>query len=408
MKLNAILYLLIILFYSIFGFSQTDSTSLNLEKNTDIVRPAMLPIHPLGIFCLRIAQNFKTHSPEHGYFNIGISNGNIWLPKIITFKPLDTPVQQAMENYSWYFRDEIFKEDSMRAEKMQISGDGVLQEYRMEYHTGFLKNHEIGIAIRAYRLSGKAPLSVITGDRFIEFFHKDILGINDPFKRSYHAYDSASINYTDEKGAVLEIKDGDFILPGVELNYYFYPNFVNKSIFANFGIHSGVNFSKPNSDIDMGFSATVIKNLYFNRKQRINIGVGAHTLKKNLVKLADGVNINDSHVMYGFEVNTDYNKLNKNGTAIHSFGVNYYYQSAYFSGFPHSKKYKYLVFIGEKNFRDWALASIQLYENIQTWRFIYSYTRTFTLTFYLEQDFKLNNAPDIQIGINLNIPLHNL
>lgn len=178
-------------------FAQSDSLPVDDYFNEENIKPTMLPIHPLGIFSMRVANNYREAPISKTALSFGVSNGNIWLPQIDTYKPIDPTVQKQMANTSFFYRQDIFKIDTMAAQKTQFLGDGVLQEYRLEIITAINKKQEVHLGVRAYRLSGKALLSVFTNDRVVEAFHQG-MGIHDPFKRSLHQYDSAAIRYVDE------------------------------------------------------------------------------------------------------------------------------------------------------------------------------------------------------------------
>ena len=384
--------------------AQTDSSSKQTDKNFEVVLPSMIPLHPLGIFGMGAVNNFRENPVSKTYISFGISNGNIWLPAIDTYKPTDPSTQKQMSAYSWYYRKDIYNIDTMLAKKTSFSGDGVIQEYRLNILTAIQKHHEVHVTIKAYRLSGKALLSFVSNDKTIEVFHA-LFNINDPYKRSLHQYDSAGIKYIDEKGKSLIVNDGDVFVPGTEFSYFYFPSMHSKYLKSNIGVYSGLNFSKYNAGIDFGLSATLLATKKLTQRSKIAVGIGANCIMKKIIPFTTGVLINNKLPLYGGELQALYSCITRQAKSMHSFGINWYYQSAFFSGNSRIKNYGDLVFVGNRNFREWALTSAHLYENFQDVRFFNSFTKWFTFTYYLTEDFKLNNAPDIQTGINLAIPI---
>ncbi len=391
-----IYFIFLLLTISVNICAQNDSTSKDVLHG--MVTANMLPIHPLGIYTFRIVQNFKTQPPNHFQLNASMSNGNIWLPQVITYKPTDKSIQDYMLKTSWYSRHKRFDPSIMNAEKMTFLGDGVLLEFRADLNFGFCKNHEIGVGVRSYRLNGVTPYSIITSDKFIEFFHAKLMGISDPFGRKNHQYNQAAIQYIDENNHAIEVAHGTSFIPGFELNYYYYLPYLKDLISINLGVHSGFNLSKFYKGIENGVSTSVVKDFEV-MKHQFTLALGGNLVQRQSNNTATSVKINDKQLMYGFETAIEYKRYNKKYKFWNALGINYYYESPYLTGFSPQDDYKYLVFVGNQEFRDWYLTSGHLFESIQTFRFIYSFTKKrLTISYYLEQDFKLNNAPDFQTG----------
>ena len=273
--------------------AQTDSSYKQTDKNFEVVLPSMLPLHPLGIFGMRVTNNFRENPVTKTYISFGISNGNSWLPQIDTYKPINISTQKQMSAYSWYYRKDIFKIDTMPAQKTSFSGDGVIQEYRLNIIKAIQKHHEVHAIIKAYRLSGKALLSFVTNDKTIEVFHA-LFNINDPYKRSLHQYDSAAIKYVDEKGKTLIVNDGDVFVPGTEFSYFYFPTMHSKYLKTNIGVYSGLNFSKYNAGIDFGLSATIVGIKKLSKRSKIAVGIGANCIAKKIIPFSTGVMINNA------------------------------------------------------------------------------------------------------------------
>ena len=52
-------------------------------------------------------------------------------------------------------------------------------------------------------------------------------------------------------------------------------------------------------------------------------------------------------------------------------------------------------------FKSWGHGTRHLYRNNNYWTLAYTFTRKISTTFYIQQDFTVNNNPDLQTGVSL-------
>lgn len=400
-------YLLVITFsfYCFFGFSQQNDSIYKFEKN-GITKPSILSTHPFGIFFTRLQGNFKTHPTRRPILNIGLESGNVWGTQLKVFIPNDESVRNSLRSIKWDQAHTLFDEDTLSSKSYELQIDGVLKGLRANASFRIGKQHELNIGLRLFMLTkGKFPFSILTGDEFIESFHKNIAGGNDPFDRVVFGLNKAKIKYLDRNGNSLEINSGDFFIGGIETSYFYYPEFLinkNKTLFANFGVHLGTNLSKYNASIDIGLSANGIKTYALNETNYFQFGLGSGILRKN------ALNFNDNNIDLGtnssigyLESILEYNFVSKGGTT-HSFGIDFYVQTS----LNKKDEYSYIIPIrNPKGFKAWGHGITNLYKNNNYWTLMYSFTRKITTTFYLQQDITVNNSPDIQTGVNIGFRL---
>ncbi|QMU66397.1 MAG: hypothetical protein GKR88_20290 [Flavobacteriaceae bacterium] len=222
----------------------------------------MVSTHHFGIFSARINQNFKEGPPQKSTFRFSLESGNNFHPFVEAYFPKDPDVRQQLSQVIWFDRRFTFVDQATTpAEYMNIVIDAVYKGFRFDYATRLAKNHELGITFRTYLITkGNYPFSFFTGDESIEWFHSNIAGGEDPFGRKYYGLNQGHIKYTDRNGRVMELKNGDFIFSGIELNHFYYPAFLlskKRNIQFNIGTHLGINTSKFNPSLDIGLSSNI-------------------------------------------------------------------------------------------------------------------------------------------------------
>lgn len=381
----------------------SQSQAVNDSYFTGIKKPFLLSNHPLGMFVLRIDHNFNIRPPDKVQINFGIHNGNVWQPLVKAYKPLESSVRNLMKEYIWFSREAYFNSSTMPSDSVQYHADAVIRAFPADIRFRLSDHHELCIRIRSYLITrGVVPFSTITSDRFLEWFHSNIAGGEDPFARKYYGYNKASIYYTDENNESINLKSGDFLVPGIETHYYYYPRFNltgTKSFYMNFGIHTGANLSKYNRSADLGISSSAMKNFSFKNQQNLTLCFGAGLLKQGILKYGDQVDIINNNFLYSLEGEIAFFKQ-INEDSYYSIGLNYYYQNPY----NRRDEFKYIVLTGNRVTTHWHYAMTHMYTSLQSWSLIFSYSRKRTILVYVREDLKVNNAPDIQTGVEVQIP----
>jgi len=391
--------------FSINSFSQV-SDSLFLSSKNGITKHSVLSTHPFGIFISRIQGNFKTKASENSNFKISLESGNVWSPPVTNYIPNNESDRDIVSQYPWHNREWQINVETLDAKTIEIQTDGVLKGIRGNFIFPIGENQEINVGLRTFILSkGKFPFSIFTGDKFIEFFHDNIAGGDDPFDRKLYDLDSAKIRYKDRNDNVMDIDSGDFIIGGFETSYYYYPESLindSKNLHFNFGAHLGTNISKYNSSLDLGLSANTIKTYSIKQNKNIQIGLSLGVFRRNAVNFKDdNIDFGTNKFIGHLESVLEYNYVSKKGT-IHSFGADFYLQTSF------NKKDEFDYIVPTKNgtsLKSWNVGWSNTYQNNNYWTFLYSFTKKNTLTLYFQQDFTVNNNPDIQTGISYSFEL---
>ncbi|MCG1034773.1 hypothetical protein [Polaribacter sargassicola] len=391
----------------IFVFGQKKD-SIPLKNGID--KPSLLPIHHFGMFSSRINQNFKVRPTDKSTLNISYASANTFHPFVEMYLPKDNATRKEMSNIIWYDRHFYVDQETTPADYESIVIDAVFKNLRIDYNTKINKNNELAITLRSYLVTkGKYPFSIFTGDEFLEWFHSNIAGGEDPFGRKYYGLNQVNVNYKDRNGNEMTLKNGEFIFAGIELNHFYYPDFINlkkKNVFINFGSHLGINTSKYNPSIDLGFSGNIVKKWSLNNGSEIRSAFGSSVLRKNIINLKDDlVSFGNNKFLGSLETMFEYTKYTKKKN-YHSVAVNYQIQSRF------SKKeeatYYQLVGLWKEIHSGWQNGFEKLYEYQSAWSWLYTYGRkNYNFTFYIKEDLYLNNSPDLQTGISLKIPLSN-
>ena len=391
--------------FSVGVFAQ-QKDSLSIKNGID--NPTILTTHHFGMFSSRIHQNFKIKPPEKPVFSFNYNSGNNFHPFVETYLPEDPTIRQAFSQLNWFARQFNFiDQQTTPAEYFNIVIDAVIKEFRIGLNFAIAERHELGVNLRSYMITdGSYPFSVFTSDESIEWFHSNIAGGEDPFGRRFYGLNQVNFRYTDRNGNTLELDENDFFIGGIEVNHYYYPKFSfneTRNIFLNFGSHLGINTSKFNSSLDIGISTSILKKYVFKNKNELYVAAGANLLRKNLIDFDTVIDLGNNDFLATLEANVEFTKYTQKGN-YHAFGVNYQIQSRF------NKKveedYYYLRGDWQSINAGWHNGTSTLYQPQSNWTLIYTYGRNnYKLAFYLKQDFNVNNAPDIQTGFNLRVPV---
>lgn len=396
---------LVLLLIPIFSFSQ-EKDSVYFKNG--IENPSLLTTHHFGIFSSRINQNFKLKVPKKTTFTFSSESGNTFHPFVEMYVPKDPTIRENFSKQVWYNRHfYFFDQNTTPAEYSNIVVDAVIRGFRLQVSFPIAKEHELGITLRSYLITkGNYPFSLITSDESIEWFHSNIAGGEDPYGRRYYGLNQVNFKYTDRNGKVLELKNDDFFLGGIEFNHHYYPEFlINKkrNLFVNFGTHLGINTSTFNQSIDVGFSANLIKKIQLKNKNEFNIALGGSVLRKNIINFKDVVELGNNSFLGSLESEIEFTKFTRKKN-YHSFGIHYQFQTRYNK--LEETNYYHLKGKWQEIKAGWQHGFTTLYEGLSAWTFLYTYGRpNYKITIYLKEDLLVNNAPDAQTGISIQIPI---
>ncbi|WP_299012098.1 hypothetical protein [uncultured Polaribacter sp.] len=396
----------IFIWCSLSFFGQTRDT---LAIKNGIDKPSMVPIHPFGIFSARINQNFRTKPVSKSTLSFTYASANTFHPFVEQYIPKDQATRNELRQLIWYNRRYYQDQQTTPSEYSNIIIDGVYKNFRVDFNTKISKNHELGITLRSYLITkGKYPFSTISSDEFIEWFHSNIAGGEDPFGRRFYGLNQVNIRYQDRDGNILEQNNGDFFVGGLEVNHFYYPDFKTlkkKNIFVNFGSHLGINLSQFNPSLDIGVSGNLIKEWVLKNKNEIRSSFGSAYLRKNIVNFGEVINFGNNNFFGSLEAMVEFTKYTRKNN-YHAFGVNYQRQTSFFK--RDEANYYQLVGEWQAIHSGWENGFEKLHEQQSSWSIIYTYARKkYLFSIYVKQDLYLNNSPDIQTGAQLQIPISN-
>lgn len=368
-----------------------------------ISKPYTQATHPLGVLFYTVPHNFKARAERVSYINFQLSSGNIWGQPVTTYVPTLGVHRNQLKNLEFYSRGLEFNRDIIPSKSYTIAYDGVIKDFRLSSTLSLWQKSDITVTARSFLLTrGTFPFTTITGDRFIEFFHETIAGGDDPFGREQTGIDKAQIEYTDRNGNSLSIMDGEFVFSGIETVFYHYPELLIKHhIYINLGAHLGTNLNQHNSSVDLGFSVAALKEFQSSGNMIALFGLGLNILRKGIISFQPNQSdLGTSNFIGSFEGHFEVSKKTS-GNGYHSLGLNYRIQTPY----NNKKEEAYYVPTSVERIKRWHDASRQLYKYQSYWSLIYSFTKKTVFSIYLQQDMLVNNAPDLQTGIRLKIPI---
>lgn len=403
-----IIFVFLILFsFSLFADGQENKGDNFLNTSigsTEIIQANLLGNHPLGIYLMRLESNFRIAPVAKKYLSIQLSSANVWNPRVTAYKPLLESDRIFLSTIPWHNREFSFDYNSIPTESLSLHADAVIKGLLLSFVMPLAKHQEIQINLRSYLYTkGKFPFSILSSDQFLEYFHSNIAGGEDPFARRVYGLDRVEMHFIDENEKVIEKTDGDFVIPGLEMHYtYFVPSsfLASRKVYFNIGAHLGINTTSYNPSSDIGISAAFIKQYELNQNQNIQMAVGGSYSLPRWFKWGEPVNINNTISNYTIDCQLSYRAIlaNKNKWEI---GLHYHHQSPY----QDPKELEGIILTGERISSHWHYAISHLYENLTVWSLIFNYsTSKYSLSVYASEDLKVNNAPDIQTGIQLSIP----
>lgn len=399
--------ILLLFLFSTIVLSAQERDTLVLKNGID--KPNSTTSHHFGLFHLRINQNFKERPVQKTTFQFSVESGNTFHPFVEMYLPENPIIREQFSNTHWFDRSfQFIDQQTTPAEYSNIHIDAVFKVFRFDLQTRISDKHELGITLRTFMpTEGHYPFSFFSGDESIEWFHSNIAGGEDAFGRRFFGLNKVAIEYTDRNKRTLSLKNNQFVFAGIEVNHFYYPTIFDssKNIYVNLGSHLGINTTKYNPSLDIGLSANISKKWKLQNNNEFRFGFGISGLRKKAITYGSSVDFGNNLWMGSGETTLEYTKYTKKGN-YHSFGINYQLQTPY----NKSKEEDYYYLDGGTTWQDinqgWHNGFSTLYDTLSVYTFQYTYQRkNFGISLYFKEDLKVNNAPDLQTGVSIKIPI---
>jgi len=365
--------------------------------------PNLLSTHTLGLFSARVSPNFQLEASKRIRFQCDVGTGNVWAPHVQTFKPKSAEDRALVAETFWHQRDN----PSLRAlahDSSSFHADAIIKTFIPSLVLPINAKSEIKFSLRTFLVTeGNFPFATIISDGFIEAFHSNIKGGEDPFARKVYGFNKANISFTDQNGKSIQLKRNDFVFAGCATDYFYYlkPTLpLLGQVYTNIGVHLGINTTKTNPSIDIGISQMIIKELLLGQHSFLLVGMGTQLLRKNLVNYTQGLTLTSNPYLFSFSVEPKLVKETKKGKKF-AIAWNFHYQSPY----NRRRAFDQSIFVGERHTSHWHLGTTHLYQALETHTFVLSFFKKNNLSFYFQQDFKVNNNADLQTGVSYQFAL---
>lgn len=396
--------LICMLFSMSLCYGQRDSLLL---KN-GIEKPNSVSGHHFGLFHMRINQNFQEKPVQRTTFQIVHESANSFHPYVEAFITSDPVQREQLSQLIWFQRGFDYVDPiTTPGDYMNIEVDAVFKIFRFDLRTPLTPKSELELTLRTFvPTEGHYPFSLFTSDESIEWFHSNIAGGEDAFGRRFFGLNQMNVSYLDRNGKTVNLRKNRIIFSGIEVNHFYYPQLFKpeKNMFVNVGSHLGINTTSYNPSLDIGVSANLVKKWTLKSENEIRLGFGLSGLRKRAIEYGDPVDFGNNLWMGSTELNFEFTKYTERGNA-HSFSLNYQLQTRYNKG--EEADYYQLRSIDWQNINaGWHNGFSTLYETLTIYTLFYTYHRkNFNLSLYFKEDLKVNNAPDLQTGISIKIPL---
>lgn len=395
--------------FSLFLCILSAQTQDSIPIKNGIDKPNTTTTHHFGLFHLRINQNFREQAVRKTEFRFSIESGNSMHPFVEAYLPQDPNIREQFRTLPFFNRRfEFIDQQTTPAEYMNIQVDAVFKVFRLDFLTRLNDKNDLTVTLRTFvPTEGNYPFTFFTNDQTIEWFHSNIAGGEDPFGRRFFGTNQVNVAYRDRNGRQMTLRKNQFVFGGIEMNHHYYPEIFSeeKQIFVNFGSHLGINTSSYNQSLDVGISGNIHKKWTLKNQNEFRLGLGMAVLRKGWINFQDNVDFGNNLYLGSGELNVEFTKYTQKGN-YHTFAFNYQLQTRY----NKLEETNYYVLDGGTTWQDihqgWHNGFTTLYETLTVYSLIYGYQRKgFGLSLYVQQDFKLNNAPDLQTGIQLRVPL---
>ena len=161
----------------------------------------------------------------------------------------------------------------------------------------------------------------------------------------------------------------------------------------------GANVSQFNPSLDLGFNSSLVKKIDFKNSRELRLGLSISAIYQNLLRFGDGVQIRNNNSLLSSEFLLNYIIPTKRD-GYFSLALSFHIQSSY----NKRGNFETIVLTGERISSHWHYSISHLYKVLSANYLIISYSRgVLAYSFFLREDFSVDNAPDAQVGFGIKV-----
>lgn len=395
---------LILVFSTNQSYSQNNIDTLNHKLSSNIFIPNMNTTHPFGVLISRVHHDYRIETPKTKSITINIANANIWLPLVTGFIPVNQSDKDYVSQFAWHEREGALDFNTVPNQAISLQADGIMRLYQLKFNMPINSKSSLVASTRLLSFdSGKAPFSIVTNDKVIEWVHSNVAGGEDPFARKVYGVNSkANLYYSDRNDKSFSLNAGSTLISGLDADYIYYPSVSilnDKQIYFSTGVHLGINTTKINPTIDIGTSFLLTKLKSIKNKNTLRFNFSYTLLRQGLVHYKSGVEIANRAFIHNTETSASYTFRLKNNKFLSLISM-MYYQNSWFKKDERS----YMVIEGDRITSHWHYAISHLYKKTAGVNLMASLqSNQWSYAIYVAEDIPVNNAPDIQTGVSVKM-----
>lgn len=358
-------------------------------------------VHPLASFYARI-QPVYSLPQQKWIFNGTYSSGNVWLPPVKTYFPKYDSAFNRLHLVPWHKRDSVYQLMPQHHDSAFMKADAVIRLFNLSALKKLTKNSALQIQLRAVLITaGKHTLLV--NDKFIENFHSNVAGGEDPFSRRKYGFNNAVVQYTDRQGKSILLGKNQLVFQGLNADYVYTPQIkaLKKiSLQPVVLLHAGFNTSRYYPAVDAGASLGLSRAFKFNEQHAMVVASSFSFLQLNLLNQRSAPQFTTRPYLTQTELLAQYRKMCAKNRVLTFTGI-FNRQSALNTPADFDKQ----VIAGERYTTHWHMTSTHLFRPTESWSVVVSYGGKWKYSYYVRQDFLVDNAPDFQTGAGVILEL---
>lgn len=354
--------------------------------------------HPLTSFYGRIHPVYALPVKKHAV-SFSYGSGNVWLPPVKTYHPLYDSAFTRLHQVPWHKRDSVYQLMPQHHDSSSFSADGVLRTLHITYQRKSGKHGVWQVQARGLLVtSGRYTLLV--SDRFIEQFHSHVAGGEDPFSRRIYGFNAAGVHYTSRNGRSIHLGNNQFVFQGVSVDYvYQIPWLVLKQHLWNVLVQTNLttNTSSFYRTIDAGGAVQAVKTIPLSHNSQLQLAASVQSMQLNVLRAPKAEPFTSHSHLWQYTALCSYSRSSHKPLLNWQITAMFNRQRA----LSNPSETERQVIAGNRYTTHWHMASTHLYRPTENWVLIFTSGNRWRWSYYLRQDFLVDNAPDFQTGASV-------